>query len=142
MSERDEGGRGGGSERRGRDEGRGREREGESEGEGVGGEGGGCSLIYSLSLPLFLTLSFPLTQIYVQEEHCWMLDGPGCAGRRRQASIAASHASSLAVPCEEERIPRCALRASPCETDKVYTWFAIGVQEAGKVCSKFTCRFA
>ena len=35
-----------------------------------------------------------------------------------------------------------ALRAPPCETDKVYTCFAIGVQEAEKVCSKFTCRFA
>jgi hypothetical protein len=35
-----------------------------------------------------------------------------------------------------------ALRAPPSETDKVYTEFAIGVQEAEKVCSKFTCRFA
>jgi hypothetical protein len=35
-----------------------------------------------------------------------------------------------------------ALRAPPRETDKVYTWFAIGFQEAEKVCSKFTCRFA
>ena len=39
-----------------------------------------------------------------------MIDGPGRAGRRRQASIAASHAPSLAVPCEEERIPRCGRR--------------------------------
>jgi hypothetical protein len=35
-----------------------------------------------------------------------MIDGPGRAGRRRQALIASSHAPSLAVPCEEERIPR------------------------------------
>ena len=35
-----------------------------------------------------------------------------------------------------------ALRAPPRETDKVYTWFAIGFQEEEKVCSKFTCRFA
>ena len=35
-----------------------------------------------------------------------------------------------------------ALRAPPRETDKVYTGVAIGVQEAEKVCSKFTCRFA
>ena len=35
-----------------------------------------------------------------------------------------------------------ALRAPPRETDKVYTWFAIGVQEAEKVCSKFIGRFA
>ena len=67
-------------------------------------------LIYSLSLPLFLTLSFPLTPIYVLEEHGWMIDGPGRAGRRRQASIAASHAPSLAMPCEEERILRCGRR--------------------------------
>ena len=35
-----------------------------------------------------------------------------------------------------------ALRAPPSETDKVYTGFPIGVQEAEKVCPKFTCRFA
>ena len=35
-----------------------------------------------------------------------------------------------------------ALRAPPREKDKVYTWFAIGFQEAEKVCSKFTCQYA
>ena len=35
-----------------------------------------------------------------------------------------------------------ALRAPPRETDQVYTGFAMGVKEAEKVCSKFTCRFA
>ena len=103
---------------------------------GVGGEGAGVLAdLLSLSLPLPLPLSFPLTQIYVQEE---MIDGPGRAGRRRQASIAASHAPSLAVRGGADP----ALRAQPRETDKVYNWFAIGFQEAEKVCSKFTCRFA
>ena len=89
--------------------------------------------LLSLSLPLFLSLSFPLTQIYVQEEHGWMIDGPGRAGRRSQASIAASHAPSLAVPCKEERIPRCGHR--PAKLIKftlglqlVYTWFATGTE--------------
>ena len=102
---------------------------------GVGDEGGGGGLLadlLSLSLPLFLTLSFPLTQIYVQEEHCWMINGPGRAGRRRQASIiAASHAPSLAVPCEEERIPRCGRR--PAKLIK----FTLGLQLVCRKQKKF-----
>ncbi len=35
-----------------------------------------------------------------------------------------------------------ALRAPPSETDKVYIWFAIGLQEAENVCPKVTCRVA
>ena len=89
-------------------------------------------------------------------------------GLRRQALIAASHAPSLAVPCAEERIPRCGPRPAKlikftlslqlvCRKQKkfaqsspvglhtvakslhlVCTWFALGLQEA----EKFTCQFA
>ena len=60
-----------------------------------------------------------------------MIDGPGRAGRRRQASIAASHAPSLAVPCEEERIPRCGRR--PAKLIK----FTLGLQLVFRKQKKF-----
>ena len=124
----------------GRDEGRGREREGESEGEGVGGEGGGVladllSLSPSLSHPLFPSHS-DLRAGGARLDDRW---ARSC---RAQAPGLDSGLACVVSRSAVRGGADPALRAPPCETDKVYTWFAIGVQEAEKVCSKFTCRFA
>ena len=112
------------------------------EGGGWGGMDGGVgALIYSLSLPLFL----PLTQIYVQEEH--YSDFARLDDRRARSCWAPAPGLDSGLACAVSRRAvrggaDPALRAPPRETDKVYTWFANGVQEAEKVCSKFTCQFA
>ena len=84
------------------------------------------SLCPSLSPPLF-----PSHSDLRAGGHGWMIDGPGRAGRRRQASIAASHAPSLAVQCAEERIPRCGRR--PAKLIK----FTLGLQLVCRKQKKF-----
>ena len=51
-----------------------------------------------------------------------VMAGPGRAGRRRQASIAASHVQSLAVLCAEERNPRSGRRPA------IVIKFTLGLQ--------------
>ena len=100
-----------------------------------------CFLLSPLSLSLSLSLSFSLSRSLSLRSTCrrsttatspgWTIDGPGRAGRQRQASIAASHAPSLAVPCAEERIPRCGRR--PAKLIK----FSLGLQLVFRKQKKF-----
>ena len=96
-------------------------------GEWVLGSTLSLSLCLSISLSLSLSLSLRSTcrRSTTATSPGWTIDGPGRAGRQRQAS------PSLAVPCAEERIPRCGRR--PAKLIK----FTLGLQLVCRKQKKF-----